>query len=58
MKDPITYKNSGVDIDAGTEVLRRIKKLAKSTHIGVSLRHVETDTLRMIHNNTVPYNPP
>ncbi|HJM83107.1 MAG TPA: phosphoribosylformylglycinamidine cyclo-ligase [Nitrospinota bacterium] len=37
MKDPITYKNSGVDIDAGTEVLRRIKKLAKSTHIGGSL---------------------
>lgn len=27
----VTYKDSGVDIDAGYEVVRRVKKLAKST---------------------------
>ena len=26
------YRSSGVDIDAGNEVVRRIKGLAKSTH--------------------------
>jgi len=29
----VTYKDSGVDIDAGYEVVRRVKKLAKSTFI-------------------------
>jgi len=29
----ISYKDSGVDIDAGYEVVRRVKKLAKSTFI-------------------------
>jgi phosphoribosylformylglycinamidine cyclo-ligase len=29
----VTYKDSGVDIDAGYEVVRRVKKLAKSTNI-------------------------
>jgi len=29
----ITYKSSGVDIDAGYEVVRRVKKLAKTTNI-------------------------
>jgi phosphoribosylformylglycinamidine cyclo-ligase len=29
---PLTYRQSGVDIDAGNEVVRRIKALAKSTH--------------------------
>jgi len=28
-----TYKGSGVDIDAGYEVVRRVKKLARATHI-------------------------
>jgi phosphoribosylformylglycinamidine cyclo-ligase len=28
-----TYKKSGVDIEAGYEVVRRVKKLAKTTNI-------------------------
>ena len=28
---PLDYKSSGVDIDAGNETVRRIRKLAKST---------------------------
>jgi phosphoribosylformylglycinamidine cyclo-ligase len=31
--DPITYEQSGVDIEAGYEVIKRAKKLAKSTNI-------------------------
>ncbi|MES2211747.1 MAG: phosphoribosylformylglycinamidine cyclo-ligase, partial [Pseudomonadota bacterium] len=31
MKQPITYADSGVDIDAGDELVRRIKPLAKAT---------------------------
>ena len=29
---PMDYRQAGVDIDAGNEVVRRIKALAKSTH--------------------------
>ena len=29
----VNYKQSGVDIEAGYEVVRRVKKLAKSTNI-------------------------
>lgn len=32
MNEKITYKTSGVDIDAGTESLNRIKAAARSTH--------------------------
>jgi len=32
MSEKVTYKNSGVDIDAGLESLRRIKSAAVSTH--------------------------
>ncbi|MBF0171578.1 MAG: phosphoribosylformylglycinamidine cyclo-ligase, partial [Nitrospinae bacterium] len=30
--DPLTYKSAGVDIDAGTESLRRIKEKVKASH--------------------------
>jgi phosphoribosylformylglycinamidine cyclo-ligase len=32
MNEPITYKSSGVDIDAGMESLRRIKERVKASH--------------------------
>ncbi|MDH4183130.1 MAG: phosphoribosylformylglycinamidine cyclo-ligase [Nitrospinota bacterium] len=32
MKKPTTYKDAGVDVDAGLESLRRIKQAAASTH--------------------------
>ena len=31
LQPPLSYKDAGVDIDAGNETVRRIKKLAKST---------------------------
>jgi hypothetical protein len=32
MNEEITYKTAGVDIDAGNESLRRIKKAVKTSH--------------------------
>lgn len=32
MTDPMTYRSSGVDIDAGAEAVRRIKEAVKATH--------------------------
>ena len=45
----VTYKESGVDIDAANQAVQRIKKLTKSTFTN----NVVTETKRQMENDVV-----
>jgi CheY-like chemotaxis protein len=49
MNKPLSYKDAGVDIDAGDELVERIKPLAKRTRIPGVLADVVASYLRRDH---------